>query len=157
MVRLKRRAAALSLLILILCTAAANAQERTKINDRVTAKNLLGRHMLSLQWISWDKFGSATVTNKLGIYGIKGEQKGPGGDYLKIEGMIVSIDPKEFKFEGTITTRVSHINSGQPCVRQGDFTFRITGTRKYWRMQEMDNPCDEATDYVDIYLRKPAR
>jgi hypothetical protein len=114
---------------------------------------LLGRHMLSLQWISWEKFGTAVVTNKLGVYGLEGEQRGPGGDYLKIAGMIVSIDAREFKFEGTITTRVSHINNGQPCERQGDFTFKVTGKRKYWRLQEMDNPCDEATDYVDIYFR----
>jgi hypothetical protein len=38
-------------------------------------------------------------------------------------------------------------------MRQGDFTFKVTGKRKYWRMQEMDNPCDEATDYVDIYYK----
>jgi hypothetical protein len=67
--------------------------------------------------------------------------------------MIVSIDARQFVFEGTITTTISHINGGKPCVRQGDFTFKITGKRKYWRMQEMDNPCDEATDYVDIYFR----
>jgi hypothetical protein len=32
-------------------------------------------------------------------------------------------------------------------------TFKITGKRKYWRMQQFDNPCDEAADYVDIYFR----
>lgn len=142
------------LIILIVLPAAFSAQGRTVINDSAAAKLLLGRHMLSLQWISWDYFGSATVKNEAGVYSLRGKQNGRGNDdFLTIEGNIISIDTNEFKFEGTITTRVSHINAGEPCVRQGDFTFRITGKRKYWRLQEMDNPCDEATDYVDIYFR----
>lgn len=131
-----------------------HAQERTIINDAAAAKMLLGKHKLSLQWISWDYFGTATVTNKAAVYSIKGSQKGHGNsDFLTIEGMIVSIDAKQFVFEGKIVMQISHINSGKPCERQGDFTFKITGKRKYWRLMEMDNPCDEATDYVDIYFR----
>jgi hypothetical protein len=134
--------------------ATVSAQERTIINDRAAAAALLGRHKLSLQWISWDYFGSAAVTSKAGVYSIKGSQKGRGNsDFLSIEGMIVSIDSKQFVFEGAIIMQISHINGGKPCKREGDFAFKITGKRKYWRMQEMDNPCDEATDYVDIYFK----
>jgi len=140
--------------LILLAALGATAQERTIVNDKAAAQMLLGKHRLSLQWISWDRIGTATVTNRAAVYSIKGEQKGRGnGDYVRIEGMIVSIDPKEFVFEGSIVTRVSHINGGEPCTRQGDFTFRITGKRKYWRLMEMDNPCDTATDYVDIYFR----
>ena len=130
------------------------AQEKTVVND-VKAKNmLLGRHMLSLQWISWDYFGSATVTNKNGVYYLKGSQKGRGNkDFVEIDGIITQIDQKEFTFDGKITMQISHINEGKPCVREGEMTFAITGKRKYWRLQQMDNPCDVATDYVDIYLR----
>jgi hypothetical protein len=132
----------------------ALAQERTIVNDREVAAMLLGKHKLSLQWISWSYFGSATVVNKAAVYSITGSQKGRGNsDLLTIEGNIISIDAKQFVFEGKIVTRISHINGGEPCVRQGDFTFKITGKRKYWRLQEMDNPCDEATDYVDIYFK----
>jgi len=131
-----------------------HAQERTIINDAAAAKMLLGKHKLSLQWISWDHFGTATVTNKAAVYSIKGSQKGRGNsDFVTIEGMIDSIDAKQFVFEGKIVMQISHINGGKPCERQGNFTFKITGKRKYWRMMEMDNPCDEATDYVDIYFR----
>ena len=141
-------------MLLLILAVPSFAQEKTKINDAKTKAMLLGRHKLSLQWISWDNFGIATVTEKLGIIGIEGQQKGRGnGDLLTIEGMIVSVDAKQFVFEGTIVTKVSHINSGKPCVRQGDFTFKATGKRRYWRMQEMDNPCDGVTDYVDIYFR----
>lgn len=115
---------------------------------------LRGRHLMSLQWVSWDYFGVATVSNKGGVYRIKGQQNGRGNsDFVEIEGVIRSIDTKEFVFEGTIITQVSHINGGLPCTREGEFTFKITGKRKYWRLMQMDNPCDPVTDYVDIYFR----
>ena len=130
------------------------AQEKTDIKDSKAKAMLLGRHKLSLQWISWDYFGQASVSNKSGVLYLKGEQKSRGGsDYVKIDGVITSIDAKEFKFDGTITTQISHIADGKSCERTGEMTFRITGKRKYWRLQEMDNPCDDATDYVDIYFR----
>jgi hypothetical protein len=138
----------------LLLTVSVSAQERTVINDEAAARMLSGKHKLSLQWISWDYFGTAAVTNKAGVYSIKGEQKSrANGDYVRIDGTITSIDPKQFAFSGSIVMRVSHINGGEPCTREGDLTFRITGKRKYWRLMEMDNPCDTATDYVDIYFR----
>lgn len=131
-----------------------SAQAKTDINNAAAAKILLGRHKLSLQWISWDYFGLATVSNSRGVYRIKGQQKGRGTtDFVKVDGVIKSIDAKEFVFEGTIVSQISHINGGKPCTRDGEFTFKITGTRKYWRLMQMDNPCDPVTDYVDIYFR----
>lgn len=132
------------------------AQQPTEVNDAAAARLLLGKHMFSLQWVSWDYFGVATVTNRGGEYRIKGEQKGRGeqaADFVTIDGVITAIEAKEFNFSGKIVTQVSHINGGQPCVRDGEFTFKITGKRKYWRLQQMDNPCDPVTDYVDIFFR----
>jgi hypothetical protein len=144
------------LLLILGSVTFAAAQERTDVNNRAAANMLLGRHRLSLQWVSWDYFGVATVTNRRGVYSIKGEQKGRGRgntDFVKIDGRITSIDAKEFAFTGTIITQISHINGGKPCTRDGEFTFKITGKRRYWRLQQMDNPCDPVTDYVDIYFR----
>lgn len=144
------------LVIMMLLVASVAAQDKTVINDRPAATKLLGRHMFSLQWVSWDYFGTAGVTNRDGVYKIVGSQRGRGqasNDYVEINGMITAIEAKEFSFKGTITTQVSHINGGKPCVRDGEFTFVVTGARKYWRLKQMDNPCDEATDYVDIYFR----
>lgn len=144
------------LLLVLASVTFAAAQERTDINSRSAANMLLGRHRLSLQWVSWDYFGVATVANRRGVYSIKGEQKGRGRgntDFVKIDGRITSIDAKEFAFTGTIITQISHINGGKPCTRDGEFTFKITGKRRYWRLQQMDNPCDPVTDYVDIYFR----
>lgn len=129
-------------------------QVKTVVSNANAKATLLGRHKLSLQWISWDYFGVANVSNRNGVLYLKGEQKSRDGkDYLKIDGVITSIDAKEFKFDGKILMRVNHIAGGNECERTGEMTFRITGKRKYWRLQEMDNPCDTATDYVDIYFR----
>jgi hypothetical protein len=143
----------------LLIAAALNfsifAQDKTVINDANAAKMLLGKHLLSLQWISWDYFGAAMVTNRRGVYYLKGAQKQRGGsDYLKVDGVITEINAKDFKFDGVIEMRISHINGGAPCKREGEMTFAVTGNRIYWRLQEMDNPCDGVTDYVDIYFRK---
>ncbi|CAN5636614.1 hypothetical protein BH24ACI1_BH24ACI1_27830 [soil metagenome] len=144
-----------SLVVLAGFSSLVFAQEKTVVNDADAKKMLLGKHLLSLQWISWDYFGTATITNKVGVLHLKGEQKQQGGsDFVKIDGTITSVDKKEFKFDGTIIMQISHINGGEPCTRSGEMTFAVTGKPKYWRLQEMTNPCDEATDYVDIYFRK---
>ena len=144
-----------SLVVLAGFSSLVFAQEKTVAGDADAKKMLLGKHLLSLQWISWDYFGTATITHKAGVLHLKGEQKQQGGsDFVKIDGTITSVDKKEFKFDGTIIMQISHINGGEPCTRSGEMTFAVTGKRKYWRLQEMTNPCDEATDYVDIYFRK---
>ena len=128
--------------------------QKTVVNDTKARAMLLGRHRLSLQWISWDYFGTATVTNRRGTFYLKGEQKQRRGtDYLKIDGRITEINAKNFKFDGTIIMQISSINNGEPCRREGEMTFRITGNRRYWRLAEMTNPCDSATDYVDIFFK----
>ncbi len=147
----------ISLVVIVAASAVGtSAQDRTKVNDAKAAKMLLGRHKLSLQWISWDYFGTATVTNKDGVYYLKGEQKGRGSnrsDFVRVDGVVTQIDAKQFTFDGTVVTQVSHNNGGQPCERKGILNFRITGTRKYWRMQQIDSPCEAIADYVDIFFR----
>src|SRR5687768_10836052 len=80
------------------------AQEKTVVNNTKARNMLLGKHLLSLQWISWDYFGSATVTNKHGVYYLKGRQKQRGGtDFVEVDGVITEINAKNFKFDGKIT------------------------------------------------------
>lgn len=134
--------------------AVATREGRTVVKDNGAKARLLGPHRLSLQWISWTRFGRAVVTEKDGVLNISGEQSARGtGDYLKIKGVFTEVDTREIKFKGTIETKVSHINEGKPCKREGEMTFHITQNRRYWRLKEMDNPCDPVTDYVDIYFR----
>ncbi len=161
MTRMRNRRMRVGLLgvIGIVVSLCANAQtesraQKTIVKDANAKRMLVGAHKFSLQWISWDYFGKAIVTESKGVLKIKGEQKGrSNSDSVRIDGVITLIDTKEFIFTGTIITQVSHINGGQPCTREGEMTFRITGTRKYWRMQQMDNPCDPVTDYVDIFFK----
>lgn len=140
------------ILLIFVLTGASSAQTKTVVNDAKAKNMLLGRHLFSLQWISWDRFGAATVTNKKGVLHLRGEQR-QGADFIKIDGIIISIDSTEFKFDGTITTQISHIANGAACERTGEMTFAVTGKRKYWRLQEMQNPCDDVVDYVDVYFR----
>ena len=128
--------------------------QKTVVNNARAKSMLLGKHRFSLQWISWDYFGAATVTERGGVLYVKGEQKQRGGsDFVRIEGRIKEVNAKDFRFDGSVVTQVSHINGGEACTRDGEMTFKITGTRKYWRLAEMNNPCDGVTDYVDIFFR----
>ena len=133
----------------------ATSADKTEIRNVAAGKQLIGRHKFQLHWISWDKwkdFGNLSVIDRGGVYFVKGRQT-KGDDYVEVDGKVVSVDAREFKFSGRIVTRVSYKNNGQPCERDGEMTFKITGQRKYWRLQEMRSPCDETTDYVDIFLR----
>lgn len=127
--------------------------------DAAARARLIGEHRLTLQWLGWDdlsRSGKVLIEDRGDSLSVTGEQsgrEGNRGDYLKVEGRIVSADKDGFVFTGDITTRVDHIADGAECKRSGTFTFKTKGTRKYWRMQEMDNPCDPVTDYVDIYFR----
>jgi hypothetical protein len=135
--------------------AQSEPQTKTIVNSPVAAKKLVGKHKLNLQWIGWDKwseFGDLKVVNRQGMMYVSGEQT-KGGDYLEIDGKILNIEDKQFTFQGKIITRVSHINTGQSCKREGEMIFKITENRKYWRLQQMENPCDPVTDYVDIFMR----
>jgi hypothetical protein len=135
--------------------AQPESQDRTIVNSPTAARKLLGKHKLNLQWIGWDnwaEFGNLKVTDRQGMMSIGGRQT-KGDDYLQIDGKILSIQEKQFTFQGKIVTRVSYINKGQSCERDGEMVFKITENRKYWRLQQMQSPCDTATDYVDIFMR----
>jgi hypothetical protein len=130
-------------------------RDKTVVNSPVMAEKLVGRHKLNLQWIgseNWAEFGNLKVVDRHGMMLIRGKQI-KGDDYLQIDGKILNIEDKQFTFQGNITTRVSHINKGTSCQRDGEMIFKITENRKYWRLQQMNNPCDPVTDYVDIFMR----
>jgi hypothetical protein len=134
------------------------ADVSTVVHDQAAKQLLLGTHRLSLQWISWTRFGQVNVIESDGRLVMKGDQKSDANsDYLHVDGVITQVDAQSFSFKGSIVMQVSDTNNGQPCARNGEMTFRRTGKRKYWRLQEMQNPCvpagDMTTDYVDVYLR----
>ena len=117
-------------------------------------RNILGKHMCSLQWISWKDFGSVTISQDFDkTIHIKGGQKSKtNSDYLEIDGVLAVLNPLHLQFTGEIITCVEHINNGKLVKRKGTYNFTVAGQRRYWRMQEMTNPDDPCCDYVDIYF-----
>ncbi|HEY9677700.1 MAG TPA: hypothetical protein V6C76_06810 [Drouetiella sp.] len=142
------------LYLAISCASAADL--KTIVKDANVQRKLLGRHMLSLQWLHFGKnqYGSASVTRTDNQLLLAGEQVSKEGDpgYLKINGRITEVNSSGFKFHGKIVYSVKSIKDGKECVRDGDYTFLAKGARKYWRMQEMESSCSEVTDYVDLYF-----
>ena len=167
----------LSLLIL-LTVASVPASIEAKKKVRRTAKTekyaylndverkVLGKHMLSLQWLSWKYFGYVNITKQPdGTITCRGEQLArnckdadndckTNDDYIKLDGVIDIVDASHLIFVGEIRQKIYHINNGEEVLRKGTFNFVATGNRKYWRMQEMENPVDECVDYIDIYFKR---
>ncbi|MBR0046750.1 MAG: hypothetical protein IJP75_07725 [Bacteroidaceae bacterium] len=163
---MKKMRLALTLLVLACCLSTIAQTRRTPARRTTTTaaatnltpleRQVVGNHMLSLQWISWDYFGTAKITKEAdGRLKCVGEQlsKEYPGDYLKLDGYITIVDALHLQFTGTIKTKVYHLNNGEEYVREGTFDFKSTQGRKYWREQEMKGP-DGVTDYVDIYFKR---
>jgi hypothetical protein len=127
--------------------------------DATAKAKLVGEHAFGVQWLDWgnlSKTGRLMVEDRGKVLQVQGEQIGRGeneGDYLKMSGKIISASKDGFVFEGEILVRVHHNANGEECKRSGRFNFKTRAGRKYWRLQEMDSPCDGVTDYVDVYFR----
>lgn len=130
---------------------AAKKAPATKKLSALEQKIAGKKHMFSLQWIEGGKMGEAVVKQTAdGLY-IEAKQE-HNGDYVVLQGDLTVIDDKTFTVTGDIVTRVSHIADGNVCPRSGTFEFFAKGSRKYWRLQQMTNPCDNVVDYVDVYF-----
>jgi hypothetical protein len=135
---------------------AASAQADPVINDQKAAKQLLGKHPITLQWIGTGGHlkdaGVAEVKQENGEWRLTGRNDAKEG-FVAIDGIITEIDKTTFTFKGKVVTKVEFINEGKECPREVEVTFERKGNRKYWRMYPFDNPCDVAADYIDIFLR----
>ena len=66
----------------------------TDSQRETVARNILGDHPCSLQWISWKKFGKVTISEGSdGRICCRGGQNGDDGDYLKIDGYVLKLGP----------------------------------------------------------------
>jgi hypothetical protein len=123
-------------------------------------KRLLGKHLFSLQAISREKFGSAKISREDGALHIEASQT-LKDECVILNGTITIVDDSEFIVDGTLVTRIRFYNDGNICERNGKFNFKATGNRKYWRLQQMEDPCYHTADfpdmagiyYVDIYFK----
>lgn len=142
-----------ALAALLLCASAAQADP--SINDQKAAKQLLGKHALTLQWIGTGGLkdaGTAEVKQEGGEWRLTGRNDAKEG-FVAIDGIVTRIDKTSFTFKGRIVTRVEYIYDGKECARDVEVTFERKGARKYWRMYPVDNPCEAVADYIDIFLR----
>ncbi len=147
----------LACLALLLATAgtaqtmALPAAERTIVRDQAALARLRRNSGITLQWISFESpaRGHVYATERGRLVHLRGSQSGNVGE-LRLEGDVLSIDRTSFTLRGRISI-VDTPDPGRDCVREGDFEFRVTGSRRYWRLQHME-ACDGLTDYVDIYF-----
>jgi hypothetical protein len=152
-----RIAAVLLILALAAAGVVGTAVAGTKVDSQTSKAKLTGPLQLSLQWIgdgSLNSMGRAQVDDRDGTLHLSGRQDGTGdsaGDWVEIDGDILTIGLRTFHFKGWVETRVSYINEGKPCRRDVDADFLMKPGKKYWRLQAIDNPCDVAADYVDLF------
>ena len=138
--------------------------EPTIVHSDGALAQLKANRGVTLQWISWDYRGKLDVADDHGLIHLSGGQTSRDGKAtLTIDGVVTEIEAKSFRFHGRIEYFAPGIVSYN-CVRDGDLTFKITGKRKFWRMQEMTADCGTEepdvpntiptynTDYVDIYF-----
>ena len=136
---------------LIASAAAAQPVTRTAVEDAAALERLRRNSGVTLQWISWDYRGRVSVTDRGGLVHLAGAQAERGGrGRLALDGDVVAIRADSFTFRGRIAITDTP-DAGRDCLREGDYEFRITGRRRYWRLQEME-ACDGLTDYVDIFF-----
>lgn len=131
---------------------AAPAQpERTIVNDRAALDRLRRNTGITLQWIGFESAarGHVYVSERSGLVHLRGAQSG-GGGRLALEGDVLEIGARSFTFRGEISI-VGTPDATRNCLRDGNFEFRVTQRRRYWRLQQME-ACDGLTDYVNIYF-----
>ena len=135
--------------------AAATVNARTLGQSQIVSEaaltQLKNNKGVTLQWI-WDAApGKLTVTETPEGVMVSGQQGPHNGDQLVITGVITRIEAKTFWFKGRIA--ITDNETTEPCVRDGTYTFRIIGARRFWRMKENQARCTgraDLTDYVDI-------
>lgn len=134
-----------------LAAPAVTAPDRTVVNDPAALRRLQRNSGVTLQWISFESEarGHVRVSNANGVVHLTGAQRN-GDASVEIDGDVLRIERDRFFFRGRIDIRNTP-DPGRTCAREGEFEFRVTQNRRYWRLQQME-ACDGLTDYVDIYF-----
>lgn len=154
--RLLALSAALAAAVLLVPANAAPAVTaasvpQSHVNSASGLAKLIANKGVTLQW-NWNAGpGKLLVEARDGWLHLKGEQRDNGGGTLEIDGVVTRLDDRIFTFRGRIA--LYDAEAKVDCVRNGDYTFRITGARKFWRLKEQIAGCPgraDLTDYVDI-------
>lgn len=123
----------------------------TRVLSPRDADRLRALKGLTLQWISWDRRGAASVAiDQEGVWRLYGEQTGPDAQAVVVDGTITEIGADYFTLEGAVTI-VNTPDEGRTCEGYGTWRFAVTQNRKYYRLRQFEW-CDQLTDYVDLYF-----
>jgi hypothetical protein len=126
---------------------------KTQVNSTAALQKLIGNHGITVQW-NWETGpGALNAEARDGWLALQGSQHARNGGDVSMNGVVTRVDERSFLFRGRIVIHDAEANVD--CVRDGDYTFRITGARKYWRMKEQEAHCPgraDLTDYVDIHF-----
>lgn len=133
-------------------TSAPKAMTAPKATPKTPEEAMLGRHMFALQWISG--YGSAVFSLKdEGLYLEAKHEDKETGNFVTLKGKVKVIDDTTFTLTGDVVTRVHYLNEGNACSRNGTFEFKAMQNKKYYRLQPEQNPCDDAKDLIDVYVK----
>jgi len=119
--------------------------------DSKAQNSLVGDHMFGVQFI-YDGYGTAEILEKDGVLYLKGEQySNDKEEYVLMEGTITIIDDRNFTFNGDL--KLFTKGCCGLLERNVSYTFRKTGSRKYYRLKERDELCSQYTCayYLDIF------
>jgi len=123
--------------------------QKTIIQNQAAYERLMHNSGITVQWLWHASRGHLKATDTNDVVRLEGTQSNYEGT-LKMKGEVVAISADRFRFRGTILL-VDAPDKGKTCERTGDFDFKISGKRKYWRLQQMEF-CNGLTDYVDVYF-----
>lgn len=123
--------------------------QKTIIQNQAAYERLMNNSGITVQWLWHADRGHLQATDTNDVVRLEGTQSNYEGT-LKMKGEVVAISTDRFRFRGTILI-VDAPDKGRNCERTGDFDFKISGKRKYWRLQQMEF-CGSLTDYVDVYF-----
>lgn len=142
-------------LMFVFIAAAATGHARTlgetQIVSEAALTKLKNNKGVTLQWLWGAGPGKLLVTETPEGVSASGQQGPHNGDQLTMTGVITRIEAKKFWFKGRIA--ITDNETSEVCVREGTYTFRIVGARRFWRMKEQEARCAgraDLTDYVDI-------
>jgi hypothetical protein len=139
----------------VFAAAAATVEARTlgetQILSEAALTKLKNNKGVTLQWLWGAGPGKLVVTETPEGVKVSGQQGPHNGDELTMTGVITRIEAKRFWFKGRIA--ITDNETSEVCLRDGTYTFRIIGARKFWRMKEQQARCPgraDLTDYVDL-------
>lgn len=146
------------IIVLLLGLVSLNAAGQGK---QETAENkLLGEHPFGVQFI-WDGYGTCTITKEKDGIKIEGSQFSKDReDYLLIKGTVKIVDERAFTVTGSLKINIKDCCG--KAEKEGIFTFKRWGKRKFWRLQnpERKHLCDMYVChyYIDVFMEKqPAK